>query len=571
MKSNLDHPFYYLNNFAFVLDWVALRYRDLLDEEEAAFIAGFATLPEQSRALLVRMIMRKGDLFRESKLRYDEIGDTARAAEPLVEIGWIEADPVLTLDELYGLLTKNEFAACLDLAAQRSARKSAKKSELHAVALGMGLPARPYSTWSAAGAERAWRIRVGALCDRIRLMFFGNLYQDWSEFILADLGVYTYEKVDFSLASRAFHMRGDIELYLHYQACRERFHATEADAVTTPREEGEPDTSADCLAHIEQDIMVPACDNPWLRERRARLLFQIAQRHEQQGDHADALRVYALCGYPGARLRRIRVLEKSEQVAEAAALADHALIAPENAAESQQLLRVLPRLRRKLGLSRLDKEVRHPVPVIEMILPRPEQAFYVEDLVCAHVAAADTASHVFYVENALINSLFGLLCWDAIFHAVPGAFFHPFQSGPADLHGADFVKLRQEQIDACLAQLESNAYQDTIRGNFVRKSGVQSPFVYWGALDEALLEHALLCIPAAHLARWFERILQDIPANRSGFPDLIQFWPDERRYRMIEVKGPGDRLQDNQLRLLDFALSHAMPLAVCYVTWDGEA
>ena len=40
---------------------------------------------------------------------------------------------------------------------------------------------------------------------------------------------------------------------------------------------------------------------------------------------------------------------------------------------------------------------------------------------------------------------------------------------------------------------------------------------------------------------------------------------------MIEVKGPGDRLQDNQLRLLDFALSHAMPLAVCYVTWDGEA
>jgi hypothetical protein len=566
MNSNLDHPFYYLNNFAFVLDWVALRYRDLLNEEEAAFIAGFSTLPEQSRALLVRMIMRKGDLFRESKLRYDEIGDTARAAQPLVDIGWVEADPLLTLDALYGLLTKKELAACLDLAAQ----KSAKKSELYAAGLALALPARRFSAWCGALEERAWRIGVGALCDRIRLMFFGNLYQDWSEFILADLGVYVYEKVEFSLASRAFHVRSDIELYLHYHACRERFHAIQPDAAVPAHPEDVPRPGADSLAQIERDILAPACDNPWLRERRARLLFQIAQRHEQQGDHADALRVYALCGYPGARSRRIRVLEKSEQVDEAAALADQALVAPENAAESQQLERILPRLRRKLGLPRLDKAVRHPVPVIELRLPRPEDVFYVEDVVRAHVAATDTAAQVFYVENALINSLFGLLCWDAIFHAVPGAFFHPFQSGPADLHGADFVKLRQEQFNACLAQLESNTYQDTIRGNFLRKSGVQSPFVYWGALDDALLDHALLCIPAAHLARWFERILQDIPANRSGFPDLIQFWPDERRYRMIEVKGPGDRLQDNQLRLLDFALSHAMPLAVCYLAWEGE-
>jgi hypothetical protein len=40
--------------------------------------------------------------------------------------------------------------------------------------------------------------------------------------------------------------------------------------------------------------------------------------------------------------------------------------------------------------------------------------------------------------------------------------------------------------------------------------------------------------------------------NRTGFPDLIQFWPAERRYDMIEVKGPGDRLQDNQLRWIDY-------------------
>jgi hypothetical protein len=46
---------------------------------------------------------------------------------------------------------------------------------------------------------------------------------------------------------------------------------------------------------------------------------------------------------------------------------------------------------------------------------------------------------------------------------------------------------------------------------------------------------------------------------------LIQFWPEERRYRLLEVKGPGDRLQDNQRRWLKFFDRHAIPAAVCRV------
>jgi len=81
---------------------------------------------------------------------------------------------------------------------------------------------------------------------------------------------------------------------------------------------------------------------------------------------------------------------------------------------------------------------------------------------------------------------------------------------------------------------------------------------------------ALACLPAAHLAHYFTRMLQDIPVNRSGLPDLIQFYPAESRYRLLEVKGPGDRLQDNQLRWLDYCAAHALPVTVCYVQWaDG--
>jgi VRR-NUC domain. len=82
---------------------------------------------------------------------------------------------------------------------------------------------------------------------------------------------------------------------------------------------------------------------------------------------------------------------------------------------------------------------------------------------------------------------------------------------------------------------------------------------------------ALDCIPAAHLKLWCLRILDDIRENRNGFPDLIQFWPQQGRYRMVEVKGPGDRLQDNQRRWLDYCAQHAMPVAVCYLQWEQAA
>jgi len=178
---------------------------------------------------------------------------------------------------------------------------------------------------------------------------------------------------------------------------------------------------------------------------------------------------------------------------------------------------------------------------------------------------------VHYVENSLINSLFGLLCWPAIFAPLPGAFFHPFQRGPVDLFSEDFHQRRSELFQACLAELDDGRYRQSIRQRFVAKWGLQSPFVFWGALSEELLDQALDCLPAEHLKHWFQRLLLDIKANRAGMPDLIQFWPEQKRYRMIEVKGPGDRLQDNQLRWLDFCHEHRMPVAVCYVQWQDPS
>ncbi|HTD04367.1 VRR-NUC domain-containing protein [Undibacterium sp.] len=545
----LENPYYYLENFRMVLDWIGERYGDLLIDEERDFIRRFAGLPQASQALLVRMVMRKGELFRASKLNYAEIGEPRGAAALLVAAGWVDDEPLLYLEHLFVLLKKDEIASALGLPPALAASKKAQ--QLETLRDQYGDEARSLRDWYPACEDCVYHVQIGPLCDRLRLMFFGNLYQDWSEFVLADLGIYRYERVEFSAAARGFRTRADVDTYLRLQQCRERFQLE------------------DPLPEIVADIG-GVLDNPWLEGRRSKLLFQIAQQYEKLQDWQPALAIYRSCGYPGSRVRAIRVLERLEEFAAAFALAEIAQQTPESEAEQQQLSRMLPRLRRKVGQPRLAVPAPVTLSSVELSLPRPQAEFHVEGVVRDHLAQAHAGASVHYVENTLINSLFGLLCWDVVFMALPGAFFHPFHTGPADLHSADFYRRREHEFGLCLAQLESDRYKHTIRQRFVAKAGLQSPFVFWDSLTEELLEQALACIPALHLKKWFERILQDVKSNRSGLPDLIQFWPQEQRYQLIEVKGPGDRLQDNQIRWLDYCVAHAMPVAVCYVQWTED-
>ncbi|QEO78737.1 VRR-NUC domain-containing protein [Pseudomonas brassicacearum] len=545
---SLDDPFYYLNNFQQVLAWLTQRYADVLSTDEQRFIEHFAALPRGAQGLLVRMVMRKGLRFRHSKLHYPEIGDIGAAVAPLLALGWVEKEAPIGLAELFEVLLKPEILLCLGHLIEQP---KAKKTEwLQALDERLN-QSQPFRAWCPQLDDRLYSLTIMNLCDRLRLMFFGNLYQDWSEFVLSDLGIFTYETVEFSAESRGLRSREDVDACLFLHDCQQRFEAGES------------------LEEIVAQVNELSLDNPWLERRRGKLLFQIGQHGERIGDFALALGIYRDCAYPGARLRMVRVLERIGEYALALELGEVAMQAPQSAAETQALLRIVPRLRRKLGGPPVPRSLAREVERLELQLPRVDPTLSVEYHVQAHLH--DEIAPVHYVENSLINSLFGLLCWPAIFAPLPGAFFHPFQRGPVDLLNEDFHARRAELFAACLAELDDGRYRQTIGRRYAEKRGVQSPFVFWGALSEPLLEQALDCLPAAHLKHWFDRLLLDIKANRAGMPDLIQFWPQHKTYRMIEVKGPGDRLQDNQLRWLEFCHEHQMPVAVCYVQWAESA
>ncbi len=504
----------------------------------------FRALPKASRALLVRMVTRRGALFRRSRLNYQEIGATAAAAAPLVQLGWVNEIPDLDVDHLQALITKAEL---LDNFPVPRPNRALKKPALVAILRAQCPGSKPFHAWCGKSSDHVFHLLVAPLCERFRLMFFGNFRQDWSEFVLTDLGLFAHEKIPASLQSPAFATRAQVDTFEQLYRCSRRL---------------EGGIAAQMLA---TDIPPRIADCDWLEERRQKLIFRIARAHEKSGDFASARALLAACSHRGARMRTIRLHERAREWTKARDLCLSALQKPENEAERQQLRRVLPRLDRKLGLGKAGPREPHRVPSFEMVVDAGDFACPVEYRVRDRLAREAEGSTVDYVENGLVNALFGLLCWKAIFAPIAGAFFHGFQHGPADLASGRFFERRRREFAECLAELRSDHYKTTIRQFHAEKAGIQNPFVDWGLLNKSLLERALTCFPAAHLRLWFEWIVSDVQQNRAGFPDLVQFWPQQRRYRMIEVKGPGDRLQDNQRRLLEYCVAHGIPVCMCKV------
>ncbi|EHJ93959.1 VRR-NUC domain-containing protein [Vreelandella boliviensis] len=549
--ASLDDPFYYLTNFRFVLDWAGERHADLLAADELAFLGQFKSLPQASQALLVRMVMRKGELFRLSKLTYAEVGDSAEAMSPLIALGWVDSDPALSIEELFNQLRLAELRQMFaDEIHAAGVSTSSAKTVLYDTLASRLTHADTLQTWWANAPDRVVRLNVMNICDRLRLMFFGNLRQDWAEFVLTELGLQRFEVVPFTPQSRAFQSRQEVDTYLALHHLRQRLDAGEQPADL----------------HLE---VPPPSDNRWLATRRARLLLQLGREEERSGDSALALTLYRDSGSSEARIRQLRVLERRGEHQAAFELATQALNSSPNETEHQALARILPRLQRRLKLPAVKNDLEPTHVRWDLQLTGPQ---WVERAVVEYLS--EPLAPVYYVENSLFTGLFGLLCWPAIFDPLPGAFFHPFHNGPADLYRDDFVERRRDAFDACLACLEDGSYREVIQATWREKHGLASPFVHWAIVDKPLVELALVCIPTEHLRLCFERLLGDLKANRAGLPDLIQFMPDapvgEPRYRMIEVKGPGDRLQDNQRRWLTFFHRHAMPVAVCYVRWTAS-
>ncbi len=381
-------------------------------------------------------------------------------------LGWLLADPELHLIELFALLRKEELLGCFGARLPKAGRKEDWLARLEAE------QATPlaFSGWAGTVPELVeegvWRLTLMDLCDRLRLLFFGNLHQDWTDFVLADLGIFQYETVAFSAESRAFGQRQEVDAYLHIQRCRQALR--------------------DGLPAAELLPLLPAgrFANTWLELRRGKLLHELAQHHERLGELAQAQALYAASAHPESRIRALRMLERLEDWSAAQALAEAIVAAPAHDAERQQVARILPRLVRKQGGPPNRRRPASPVERLDFELVN-DGLRRVEWLVREHLGRDEAPVH--YVENTLLTSLFGLLCWDAIFLAIPRRLLPPLSArarrpAPAGLSRATGRGLRRLPGAAG----RRAPIPAVIRERFASKRGLASPFVGLGHLEQRL-------------------------------------------------------------------------------------
>ncbi|MCY3821991.1 MAG: VRR-NUC domain-containing protein [Gammaproteobacteria bacterium] len=549
-----DH--YYADNLIALVEGVRQQYGDILTAEEAEFGEGIVAMPANSQRLLARLMSRKGPLVRVDSLNFREIDDTGAALGYLVAEGFVVRCPEAPAAELVRLLTRAELGQCFgDALAPRSESTATDNGSCSGApgadsGRSAGAPPRrssarkrDYLEWIERGltdAEVHRRIERGfpwvALdgverLDLYRLLFFGDRRRDLSTFVLRDLGLSRYPEYELARERRLFADRAALDAYR---------------ALI-----GLGDHIDELGARPPADAAMPALEALWqpfgnrlFERRRSRMLNRLGRGLERVGEFDAALACYARSSMPPARERRVRILKRLKDT--------HAVDRLRRRMRERPICPQEADFAARFGTRRSRAWPRETVVLDVPDIERVEAA-------AASVLTADEG-RAWHLENALPMGLFGLAYWDWVFAPVDGMFVNAFQTAPIDLFWPDFLEARR---DLCPDPLESD--DETLRASLLHACrthrGVANRLVDWGAFDEDTLSRLLEGLGADTVRKLVGFAGEDLDNARRGFPDLtVVYGPG--RFEFVEVKGPNDRLRDDQYLWIERLRAADLPVRV---------
>lgn len=511
---------YYLDNFKCLVDFVFEHYKPLLSSEEQHFYHQFTALQEHCQRLYIRLLSRSGEYVRVSRINYPEIDKPQRALETLKEQNLLSKAQTEHLPEWLSLFTKKELGNSLGV--------SVPEPDITAALLTTSDLFGGNPLELLLQEDQVILVHHQYSFITFRLLFFGNLHQDLSTFVLRDLGLRKFESYLTDTSTLPFKSREQIEAYLQYYGCTEQYDEAEH-------------TGPDALVELNTRLPASCRGDPALRRRIDRFSNKIARQLERFDHLVQAADIYRNNMRPPARERIARIEAKLGNLATAFELCQQIQDQPIDAEEKEFAQQFAARIAGKIGAECRPPEKHTPD---EITLQLSASTLSVEFAAALHFAKYGKC---YYVENSLIVGIFGLAIWDILFAPISGAFYHPFQSAPADFHEPDFYLQRSTLFKQRFDEIRHGDLAKIVLTHFHTKRGIRNPLVNWSHLDRYLTTLALKKIPTDHWLMLFDYLLQDIRNHRSGLPDLIHF-PDDGGYVLLEVKGPGDRLQKNQLR-----------------------
>ena len=176
-------------------------------------------------------------------------------------------------------------------------------------------------------------------------------------------------------------------------------------------------------------------------------------------------------------------------------------------------------------------------------------------------------------EGSSVTTLFYLLFWDIIFMDVTDAFQSEFQNSPLDMFHDNFFLNREDALNERL-NFVYHASEDNIRA-FIEQIWKQNHGTYSDGLNWELFQNEMeagdlaVCIGNKVLGGICELFCKDLRRRKGGFPDLIVWNAEKKTCKIIEVKGPGDKLSLKQIVWLDVLSYLGADAFACYVTGVG--
>eukprot|EP00250_Pteridium_aquilinum_P006904 c16733_g1_i1 orf=226-3453(-) len=194
-------------------------------------------------------------------------------------------------------------------------------------------------------------------------------------------------------------------------------------------------------------------------------------------------------------------------------------------------------------------------------------------------------------ESGIWMTLFALLMWDVLFAEIPNVFWHPFQTAPLDLRTDAFYPGRETIIEAQLKRIQCGEAPQLLAMTWSKWFGTFCMGLNWERHSLQELQVMASCVGGRGLASICRLLAEDYAGLAGGMPDLFLWrvpntsvpcgvccghcpsaWGSPvGEAKLVEVKGPRDRLSEQQRAWISILMEAGIHVEVCKGSHIGEA
>jgi DNA polymerase-3 subunit epsilon len=509
--------YYYLDHFVEMLGFVQRTYGPILTSEHHEFIARFEALSRDAQCLLIRMVNRRGTIFNRSLFNYPEIADVPRASSDLMVAGHARSLGEADYAAFVACLPKDVLVTGAQAAGRGDVRKSWSKPKF----VDYYLEQIPFSVAvQHCGAHKFIALDGTRPIEFLLYLYFGKTEVDLKNFALRDLGILrTNHETSFSAR---FTDAEEALASFHYSQILDRL---EVKSATVYRQ-----AAVDVLGG-------PICGTEYAAELRSRAAHQTGLYFEKAGEDALARQLYRAGSSPDCNERLVRLLYSEGDRIGAEELLQRMIDDP--ASDGEHLF-ATDFYARKYGGRRTGQFTE---------LLRSGRVITVDDTHRGNPEAGVAGvlrregAKVYYTENVLWHTLFGLLFWDELFEStqMPSG----FDWVPHCLKDRSFHRLFASTIDEKLEAIALGNALPSILRTIAARWGRANGIFAWDHVQVEALRALLDGVDPSGIARIVRAMCHDFRGMRDGFPDLLLVRDGKASF--MEIKAEGDVIRRNQL------------------------